>query len=74
MVYLDPHTTQEAGTVGKKATEEEEDMDRSHHCNFAQRMPLEHLDPSLALVRESVTLVLLLSLSFSKTTEITRFS
>lgn len=49
VVYLDPHTTQEAGTVGKKLTEEEEDMDRSHHCNFAQRMPLEHLDPSLAL-------------------------
>lgn len=52
VVYLDPHTTQEAGTVGQKETEEEQEMDRSHHCSFAQRMPLEQLDPSLALVRE----------------------
>ena len=52
VVYIDPHTTQEAGTVGKKAAEEEEEMDRSHHCSLAQRMPLEHLDPSLALVRD----------------------
>lgn len=50
VVYLDPHTTQEAGSVAKKATETEVETDKSYHCMYAQRMPFEHLDPSLALV------------------------
>ncbi|XP_027225612.1 cysteine protease ATG4B isoform X1 [Penaeus vannamei] len=49
VVYLDPHTTQEAGSVAKKATETEVETDKSYHCMYAQRMPFEHLDPSLAL-------------------------
>ncbi|XP_066942763.1 cysteine protease ATG4B isoform X4 [Macrobrachium rosenbergii] len=49
IVYLDPHTTQDSGSVDKKTTEAEVELDKSYHCSFAQRMPLEQLDPSLAL-------------------------
>ncbi|XP_071537688.1 cysteine protease ATG4B isoform X3 [Panulirus ornatus] len=49
LVYLDPHTTQEAGSIGKKLTEEEVELDKSYHCSYAHRMPFDHLDPSLAL-------------------------
>ncbi|KAK8725394.1 hypothetical protein OTU49_010842 [Cherax quadricarinatus] len=49
LVYLDPHTTQEAGSIAKKLTEEEVELDKSYHISCAQRMPFEHLDPSLAL-------------------------
>lgn len=56
VVYLDPHTTQEAGSgIHKKSAageeeQEEGDVDASYHCPLAQRMPFLHLDPSLALV------------------------
>lgn len=56
VVYLDPHTTQEAGSgIHKKSAageeeQEEGEIDASYHCPLAQRMPFLHLDPSLALV------------------------
>ncbi|KAK3853654.1 hypothetical protein Pcinc_039814 [Petrolisthes cinctipes] len=55
VVYLDPHTTQEAGSACHKKSaageeeQEEGDIDTSYHCPLAQRMPFLHLDPSLAL-------------------------
>ncbi|MCL4132760.1 UNVERIFIED_CONTAM: hypothetical protein GTU68_057165 [Idotea baltica] len=49
VVYLDPHTTQDSGVLGDKKTDEEKQLDLTFHCAHAQRMPLEYLDPSLAL-------------------------
>lgn len=57
VVYLDPHHTQEAGTIAKKHTEEEVELDKSYHCSFAQRIPFYQLDPSLALVSGSCCVV-----------------
>lgn len=56
VVYLDPHTTQEAGSgIHKKSAageeeQEEGEIDASYHCPLAQRMHFLFLDPSLALV------------------------
>lgn len=49
VIYFDPHTTQKAGSVGKKETVEEKNMDKSYHCKFASRMNISSMDPSVAV-------------------------
>lgn len=51
LVYLDPHTSQVAGQVGTKSSEEEVLLDKSYHTENAARLNLTQLDPSLSLVR-----------------------
>lgn len=48
-LYLDPHTTQQACTVGDKQTEEERAADQTYHQQHAQRIDFRAMDPSLAL-------------------------
>lgn len=50
VIYLDPHTTQRAGCVGKKETEEEIEMDLTYHCKYASRINILSMDPSVAVV------------------------
>ncbi|CAI9741607.1 Hypothetical predicted protein [Octopus vulgaris] len=47
LIYLDPHTTQPVVDIGSTNTT----GDESYHCCHASRMKLNHLDPSVALVR-----------------------
>ncbi|XP_077965893.1 cysteine protease ATG4B-like [Styela clava] len=47
MVFLDPHTTQPAAVWDDKIVEIEHD--NSYHCEYPSKMPMSHLDPSLAL-------------------------
>lgn len=49
VIYLDPHTTQKAGIVGNKETEEEIETDISFHCKYASRMNILSMDPSVAV-------------------------
>lgn len=48
-LYLDPHTTQNSGSVGNKATDEEIEMDGTFHQKFAMRIDFRAMDPSLAV-------------------------
>lgn len=50
VVYLDPHTTQLAGSVHQKLDENEVEMDATYHCKYASRIPITGMDPSVALV------------------------
>lgn len=50
VIYLDPHTTQRSGSVGKKLEEEEIEMDATYHCKSSSRIPITGIDPSVALV------------------------
>lgn len=49
MLCLDPHQTQEFGSVGTKCNEDEISLDRSYHQSRVSRLPIDQLDPSLAL-------------------------
>lgn len=49
VIYLDPHTTQKAGTVGNKESDDEKEIDYSYHCRFASRMNILNMDPSVAV-------------------------
>ncbi|KAL3282068.1 hypothetical protein HHI36_005267 [Cryptolaemus montrouzieri] len=49
VVYLDPHTTQRAGSVNNKETEDEIEVDLSYHCKYASRMNILNMDPSVAV-------------------------
>ncbi|XP_066255095.1 cysteine protease ATG4B [Euwallacea similis] len=49
VLYLDPHTTQKAGSVGNKDTIEEKEIDSSYHCRYASRMNILNMDPSVAV-------------------------
>jgi cysteine protease ATG4 len=51
VIYLDPHTTQPAGFVEEKEHEHERALDSSYHCQYASRMHILHMDPSVAAVR-----------------------
>jgi hypothetical protein len=51
VIYLDPHTTQPAGLVEEKEQEHEKAFDSSYHCQYASRMHILHMDPSVAAVR-----------------------
>lgn len=53
-LFLDPHTTQNAGSVGDKSTPTEVDIDETFHQKFAGRINFSTMDPSLALVFISV--------------------
>ncbi|KAJ9586503.1 hypothetical protein L9F63_019861, partial [Diploptera punctata] len=48
VIYLDPHTTQPAGLVEDKEQEHEKLLDSSYHCQYASRMHILHMDPSVA--------------------------
>lgn len=48
--FLDPHTTQRAGTVGNKTNETEIEMDETFHQKYASRINFNAMDPSLAVV------------------------
>ncbi|ALC38736.1 Atg4 [Drosophila busckii] len=49
VLYLDPHTTQRAGTVGQKQTAAEQELDDSYHQKYAARLSFSAMDPSLAV-------------------------
>jgi hypothetical protein len=53
VIYLDPHTTQPAGLVEEKEHEHERALDSSYHCQYASRMHILHMDPSVAAVRKT---------------------
>lgn len=48
-LFLDPHTTQNAGTVGQKLEDEEIQMDATYHQKYAMRINFRQIDPSLAV-------------------------
>lgn len=48
IIYLDPHTTQPTGLVEGKEHERERALDSSYHCQYASRMHILHMDPSVA--------------------------
>lgn len=48
-LFLDPHTTQNAGTVGSKLADDELQMDETYHQRFAMRINFRQIDPSLAI-------------------------
>ena len=50
LIFLDPHTTQAAGVLGKKETEEERVTDNTYHTRCSGKISMNQLDPSLALV------------------------
>ena len=54
LIYLDPHTTQEAVTLPEEPPPSSAALpgkaDRSYHTERAGRMDVDQLDPSLALV------------------------
>ncbi|KAA0198894.1 cysteine protease ATG4B-like, partial [Hyalella azteca] len=50
VLYLDPHTTQDSVSVGRKETSEEQQADLTYHCRCTPRMPFIRLDPSIAMV------------------------
>ncbi|KAK9870398.1 hypothetical protein WA026_007967 [Henosepilachna vigintioctopunctata] len=49
VIYLDPHTTQRAGSVNNKDIEEEIEQDLTYHCKYASRMNILNMDPSVAV-------------------------
>ncbi|CAG0921459.1 unnamed protein product [Notodromas monacha] len=49
LVYLDPHTTQQTANPKMKEADDEKQADLSYHCNFARRMPMLQIDPSIAV-------------------------
>lgn len=51
VLYLDPHTTQRSGSVGKKTSDDEIEYDATYHRKYAGRIPFSGMDPSLAIVR-----------------------
>lgn len=48
-LFLDPHTTQNSGSVGQKLDEDEIQMDATFHQRYATRINLRQIDPSLAV-------------------------
>ena len=46
LIYLDPHTTQSYVDVTQPG-----ETDETFHCPYSCRMPVTHLDPSVAVVR-----------------------
>lgn len=48
-LFLDPHTTQNSGTVGQKLEEEEIQTDATYHQKYAMRINFRQIDPSLAV-------------------------
>lgn len=48
-LYLDPHTTQKAGTIGNKSNELEIEMDGTFHNKYASRISFTAMDPSSAV-------------------------
>lgn len=48
-LFLDPHTTQNSGTVGQKVEEDEIQMDATYHQRHAMRINFKQIDPSLAV-------------------------
>ncbi|CAH0381366.1 unnamed protein product [Bemisia tabaci] len=49
VIFLDPHTTQPVGFVQSKEQEHEKKVDCTYHCKHASRLPILHMDPSVAV-------------------------
>lgn len=49
ILYLDPHTCQRYGSVGRKETQAEVEMDETFHQRSAGRMAFTSMDPSIAV-------------------------
>ncbi|KRT81154.1 Peptidase, partial [Oryctes borbonicus] len=49
VIYLDPHTSQRAGSVENKETEDQVELDHTYHCKRASRMNIVAMDPSIAV-------------------------
>lgn len=49
ILFLDPHTCQRSGSVGKKETKTEIEIDETYHQRSAGRMAFSSMDPSLAV-------------------------
>ncbi|OXU30109.1 hypothetical protein TSAR_003785 [Trichomalopsis sarcophagae] len=49
VIFLDPHTTQRAGSVDQKSDDNEAEVDATYHCKIASRIPIIGMDPSVAL-------------------------
>ncbi|XP_031784313.1 autophagy-specific gene 4 isoform X1 [Nasonia vitripennis] len=49
VIFLDPHTTQRAGSVDQKSDDNEAEVDATYHCKIASRIPITGMDPSVAL-------------------------
>jgi len=49
VLFLDPHTTQQAGSIGNKNIPQEIGMDQTYHCSRAGRMKITSIDPSIAV-------------------------
>lgn len=49
LLYLDPHTCQRSGSVGKKETQAEIEIDETYHLRSAGRMAFTAMDPSIAV-------------------------
>lgn len=49
VIYLDPHTTQRAGSVDGKSTGEQIELDSTYHCKYASRINILSMDPSVAV-------------------------
>lgn len=56
MIFLDPHTTQPVGFVQSKEQEHEKKVDCTYHCKHASRLPILHMDPSVAVVSDTLSL------------------
>jgi len=50
VIFLDPHTTQQACSVVGKDNETERLADLTYHCQYASRLHILQVDPSLAVV------------------------
>ena len=50
LIYLDPHTTQPTGILGKKETDAEKATDKTFHTRCSGKIDMTSLDPSLSMV------------------------
>ncbi|RZF44322.1 hypothetical protein LSTR_LSTR006872 [Laodelphax striatellus] len=49
VIFLDPHTTQQIGSVNNKDEDGERKLDCSYHCQQASRLHMLNMDPSVAV-------------------------
>ncbi|XP_039279999.1 cysteine protease ATG4B isoform X2 [Nilaparvata lugens] len=49
VIFLDPHTTQQIGSINNKDEDSEKKLDCSYHCQQASRLHILNMDPSVAV-------------------------
>lgn len=49
VIFLDPHTNQNIGSVYDKELDSEKKLDATYHCPQANRLHILHMDPSIAV-------------------------